>query len=87
MLSRNEMMAMERFINFINEDEDYIKYHITPVVRGQRIWAVKVIVSSSACESVETTVRIEDMLARYDEVCDRIMSIAKKLERNIFILS
>ena len=49
--------------------------------------AVNVIVSSSACESVETTVRLEDMLARYDEVCDRIMSIAKKLERNIFILS
>lgn len=87
MLSRNEMMAMERFINFINEDEDYIKYHITPIIRGQRIWAMKVIVSSSACESMETIVRIEDMLARYDEVCKRIMSIAKKLERNIFILS
>lgn len=87
MLSRNEMKAMERFINFINEDEDYIKYHIIPIIRGQRIWAMKVIVSSSACESMETIVRIEDMLARYDEVCERIMSIAKKLERNIFILS
>jgi hypothetical protein len=26
MLSKNEMKVMERFVKFINEDEDYIKY-------------------------------------------------------------
>mgnify|MGYP003292742302 CR=1 FL=1 len=87
MLSKNEMKVMERFVKFINEDEDYIKYHLSPIVRGQRIWGVKVVVASSACEKLETLIKIEDMLTRYDEVCERIMNLAKRLERNIFNLS
>ena len=69
------------------EDEDDIKYHLSPIVRGQRIWAVKVVVASSACEKLETLIKMEDMLTRYDEVCERIMNLAKRLERNIFNLS
>lgn len=87
MLSKNEMKAMEQFVKFINADEDYIKYHIIPIVRGQRIWGMKVIVSSSACEMMDTFIKIEDMVTRYDEVCDRVMNLAKRLERNIFNLS
>ena len=87
MLSKNEMKAVERFVKFLNEDEDYIKYHLSPVVRGQRMWGIKVVVASSACERMETLVKIKDMLSNYDKVCERLMNLAKHLERNIFNLS
>ena len=87
MLSKNEMNVLERFIKLINEDEDYIKYNLIPIVKGQRIWAMKVVVFSSACEMMETTIKIEDMLSNYDKVCERLMNLAKRLERNIFNLS
>ena len=31
MLSKNEMNVLERFVKFINEDEDYIKYNLIPM--------------------------------------------------------
>jgi hypothetical protein len=87
MLSKNEMKAVERFIKFIDDDEDYIKYNLLPIIKGQRIWGVKVVIFSSACEKMETLVRIEDMLTHYDDVCEHVMTLAKRLERNIFCLS
>lgn len=88
MLSKTEMMAMERFINFLNEDENKeIKYSVYPVLRGQKIWAMKVIISSIACEKRETTVKVCDMIHNFDAVQSRIFNMANILERNIFILS
>lgn len=87
MLSKNEMKVMERFVKFIDDDEDYIRYNLLPIIKGQRIWAVKVIIFSSACEKLETIIKLEDMLIHYDDVCEHVMTLAKRLERNIFCLS
>ena len=67
MLSKTEMMAMERFIKFINEDETQdIKYSVSPVIRGNKFWAVKVVISSIACEMKETTVKVYDMTHNFE---------------------
>ena len=88
MLSKNEMMAMERFIKFINEDETQdVKYSVSPIIRGQKIWAVKVVISSIACEMKETTVKVYDMIHNFETVCSRIYNLANILERNVFVLS
>ncbi len=88
MLSTNEMMAMERFINLLNEDEtNEIKYFMTPILRGQKIWAMKVVISSIACEMKETTVKVYDMMSNFEGVRSRIYNIANVLERNIFAIS
>ena len=88
MLSTNEMMAMERFINLLNEDETTeIKYSITPILRGQKIWAMKVVISSIACEMKETTVKVCDMMCDFESVRSRVYNIANVLERNIFAIS
>ena len=86
MLSKNEMMAMERFIKFLNEDETQdIKYSVSPVIRGNKIWAVKVVISSIACEMKETTVKVYDMIYNFEIVCSRIYNLANILERNMFV--
>lgn len=88
MLSTNEMMAMERFINLLNEDEsNEIKYSITPVLRGQKIWAMKVVISSIACEMKETTVKVCDMMCDFESVRSRVYTLVNGLERNIFAIS
>ena len=88
MLSKTEMLALERFINFLNEDETQeIKYSVTPIVRGKKFWAMKVFVSSVACETKETTVKVCDMIHNFENVQTRIYNLANALERNIFIIS
>lgn len=88
MLSKTEMLALERFINFLNEDETQeIKYSVIPVVRGKKFWAVKVFVSSIACETKETTIKVCDMIHNFENIQSRIFNMANILERNIFMIS
>lgn len=88
MLSMSERSAVERFVKFLNEDEDCnIKYVVDPIVRGCKIWGMKVTCASIACEKMDTTVKVVDMIYNFDKTCERILSLTRRLERNIFELS